>query len=334
MDAVSQWGVNLTLTLQRLSPGLDGIMRFLSFLGREEFFLILVTFLYWCVDTAWGMQALGILLLSDYTNGLTKWVFHAPRPYWIDPRVKTLSTEASYGIPSGHAQTGTALWGLLATIVKKPWAWAAAAALVFAISLSRLYLGVHFPHDVIAGWLIGGLILSAYLWIQPRAIRWLHPRPAAFQVAAALALTCIMLGLALAVRAALAGVTDPPSWDTQAAAHPLAAGERATDPRSLDGVVTVLGVLFGAGAGLVLMRRYAPFDPRGPWSKRLTRLVVGLVVLVGLRVGLGAIFPQEPLAVGLLFRCMRYTVVGLWTIWLAPWVFLRVGLAARAPSPG
>ncbi len=328
MDAISRWGIDLIMVLQRASPLLDGTMKTLSFLGEESFFLLLIPFLYWCVDAAWGMRALGVLVLSDFTNGLLKGAFHAPRPYWIDPRVNALSAEASYGIPSGHAQNAAALWGLLARAANKTWAWAAALILVLAISLSRVYLGVHFPHDVVAGWIVGAVVLAAWLWAEPRVGSWLKPRSLVVQVGAALALSALMLGMTLAVRAAVAGVADPPSWETQAAsAAPPRAGRPATDPRNMDGLFVILGVVFGAGAGFALMRRYTPFDPRGPWWKRLVRLTVGLAVLVGLRVALGAIFPYEPPAVAMLFRYIRYAVMGLWMIWLAPWVFTRVGLA-------
>lgn len=308
-------------------------MHALSFLGEENFFLVLIPFLYWCVDSAWGMRALGVLVLSDFTNGLIKGAFHAPRPYWIDPRVKALSAETSYGIPSGHAQNAVALWGLLARAVNKTRAWAAALILVLAISLSRVYLGVHFPHDVIGGWIIGAAVLAVWLWAEPRVGGWLKPKPLVVQIGAALALSVLMLGMMLAMRMAVAGVVDPPSWETQAAsAAPPRVGRPATDPRNMDGLFVILGVVFGAGAGFALMRRYTPFDPRGPWWKRLVRLALGLAVLVGLRVALGVIFPHGPLGVEMLFRYVRYALMGLWMIWLAPWVFIRIGLAATPTS--
>lgn len=183
MDAVSWWGIGLILVLA-VQPPLDGVMNELSFLGREEFYLIVVVLLYWCVKPSWGLQALGILLLSDFLNGLVKWIFHAPRPYWIDARVCALSTETSYGIPSGHAQTSLALWGLLAVMSRSRWARPVAAVILFAVSLSRIYLGVHFPHDVVTGWIIGGLLLAGYVWVQTPLTRWLRPKPLGAQIGA------------------------------------------------------------------------------------------------------------------------------------------------------
>lgn len=329
MDVIWQWGINLILTLQQQSPGLDLGMKFLSLLGGEEFFMLLIPFLYWCVDTAWGMRVLALLLFSDFTNGLLKWAFHAPRPYWVDARVRALVAETSYGLPSGHAQVATAIWGFLARAAGRRSAWVAAVLLVLGISVSRPYLGVHFPHDVAAGWVAGALVLAAYLWLEPRVVMWLRPRPLAVHVAAVLLFSAGMLAAVFSVSAAIAGTIDPPAWEAQAAAAagPLASGRRATDPRSMDGFFTNLGVALGAGIGLALRRKHVAFDTGGPWAKRLLRLGLGLVVLLGLRSGLGAILPRDPLAVGLLFRYLRYALIGLWTVWLAPWVFVRLRLA-------
>jgi hypothetical protein len=78
---------------------------------------------------------------------------------------------------------------------------------------------------------------------------------------------------------------------------------------------------------LALLKRAGGFNARGPWSKRLARLVLGLVVLVALRFGLGAIFPREPELAGAIFRYVRYVIMVLWATWLAPWVFVKLRLA-------
>lgn len=333
MTALQQWGSGIIHALQQFSPALDGPMAFLSFLGREDFFVLLVGFLYWCVDPGWGLRALGALLASDFANHLFKWAFHAPRPYWVDPQVRALSTETSYGIPSGHAQTGVAFWGYHANTLRRAWAWAAAAVIVLGISISRVYLGVHFPHDVVAGWVSGALVLAVYLWLQPRAAAWLRSRSPGLQVAAAAGISVAMVLVALAVRAAIGGIADPPAWEAQAAAaYAPVPGGRATGTRDLNGLMVLVGMAFGAGTGAALARRSVPFDARGPWASRILRFALGIIVLLALRVGLGAVFPREPETVALFFRAVRYAAMGLWAVWLAPWVFVRLRLAQGPPA--
>jgi membrane-associated phospholipid phosphatase len=332
METVMQWSIDVIVALQRASPGLDGVMRFLTFLGREEFFLLATTFIYWCLSPTWGMRALAVLLLSDGLNGIFKWTFHEPRPYWISAQVRAIGTETSYGIPSGHAQTGAAFWGLNATVLRQRWAWMAAAVLVGAISLSRLYLGVHFLHDVFSGWIIGALLLLAYVRVEARVGIRVASWPLWIQIAAAFLGSMLIAGVSLLVWSGLTDIVDPAAWAAQAAAAaPPPAGEHAIDPRALTGAVSTWGTMFGIGGGWALARR-SPFDPRGRWTIRAARLVVGLVVVLVLRVGLGAVFPAGADAVALVFRYVRYSLVGLTAVWLVPWVFVRTGLA-RASVP-
>ena len=150
MDAILQWGISLVLALQNIG-GLEGVMQFFTFLGSEEFFLLVLPLVYWCVDAAVGARGAVVLVASVALNGLLKLVFHLPRPYWIDRRVQAMASETSYGLPSGHAQNAAALWSFLAAQMKRQWAWAVALALIFFISLSRLYLGVHFLTDSLGG---------------------------------------------------------------------------------------------------------------------------------------------------------------------------------------
>ena len=321
MDALLYWGLAWNIALQQLSPALDGVMRALSFLGQADFFMIIIPFIYWCLDAALGARFVSVLIFSDYVNGLSKWLFHAPRPYWIDARVKALSTELGYGLPSGHAQDAFTVWGFVAYTLKKPWAWLAAALLILAISISRIYLGVHFPTDMFIGWIIGLIILIVFLRLEPRVIRWIAPKPIGLQILIAFLASMVMLIGIVIVQALIATVIDPSSWS--ALAGPI-------DPRNPEGPVSDAAIVFGIGAGFVLMRRYAHFDARGPWLKRIARFVLGVVILLAIRFGLGAIFTHDTSVVAMIFRYIRYVIMLLWAMWLAPWVFIKLKLAERA----
>jgi undecaprenyl-diphosphatase len=94
--------------------------------------------------------------------------FRRERPFFADP----LATESTYSFPSGHALVSLAVYGAVALVVvsrlearrAQALVLACAAALVLAIGSSRLYLGVHFLSDVLAGLAAGAAWLAA-LWI-------------------------------------------------------------------------------------------------------------------------------------------------------------------------
>jgi membrane-associated phospholipid phosphatase len=119
METLQQLGISLTQALQVLSPSLDGLMIFFTFLGRIEFYLLLIPFIYWTMDKRMGMRALLILISIDVVGSSLKILFHQPRPYWIGG-VKELTQETSYGIPSTHASNSLAVGGYLAYRVTTP----------------------------------------------------------------------------------------------------------------------------------------------------------------------------------------------------------------------
>ena len=137
-------------------------------LGYEEFFVLLLPTLYWCVDQMVGLRA-GIILMSANTfNTFFKFLFHSPRPYWISDDVIAYSHETSFGLPSGHAQIAASVWGWLAVDVKKRWFTIVAVVLIFSIGISRLYLGVHFFSDVLLGWFLGVLLVFLFMRWQEK----------------------------------------------------------------------------------------------------------------------------------------------------------------------
>ena len=77
-----------------------------------------------------------------------------------------------YGFPSCHAANCTALMMVLGAVIRRRWAWLVLAAYVLLNCYSRLYLGVHYPSDILAGAALGALLGYAMgciaLWIMRR----------------------------------------------------------------------------------------------------------------------------------------------------------------------
>jgi membrane protein DedA with SNARE-associated domain/membrane-associated phospholipid phosphatase len=111
---------------------------------------------------------IGAVAGSAILNQLLKALFQRPRPHFAHPLV----VESSYSFPSGHAMESFVVYGMLAYLAVVLWlrSWEArvaavcgAALVVVLIGFSRMYLGVHYFSDVIAGYAAGGVWLSALI---------------------------------------------------------------------------------------------------------------------------------------------------------------------------
>ena len=75
------------------------LMKIITFLGDEAFYLLVMPALYWCLSRDWGLQIGFLLLISGGLNSLLKLAFQSPRPFWVDPGVKGLVNSKSFGFP-------------------------------------------------------------------------------------------------------------------------------------------------------------------------------------------------------------------------------------------
>jgi len=152
---------------QIASPTVTATMRGISFCG-SSFFLTCATILMfmWLMSRGWRRDAwlLAVTMIgAAILNTTLKLTFHRARPV---PFFNLLAPE-SYSFPSGHSLASFCFFGALASILTvrinnsriNLGIWICAATLVFLIGLSRIYLGVHYTTDVLAGF------SAAFIWI-------------------------------------------------------------------------------------------------------------------------------------------------------------------------
>ena len=292
MDAILDWGIDVVLWLQQASPGLDGLFEFFTFLGDEEFYLILLPVVYWSIDRATGVRLVIIALFSSLVNTVAKSIGGQPRPFTYDDRVVPLVSADGYGLPSGHTQSAVVIWGFASLEVRRRWMWFVAVMLTLGVGLSRIYLGVHFPTDVLGGAALGLVVLLSWNTYGVRAELWFCRLRLSRQLAMVAVVPLVVIALFPEEDAVTAGAT-----------------------------------FIGMGSGIILERRFLHFGTPGPIVARLGRFFVGGAVLVGIWWGLRRLLADlEP---ELLLRMLRYVIVGLWGAYGAPWFFLRIGLAHR-----
>jgi len=321
VDAWLQWGTDQIVALQagRILV-LPQAMESFTFLGAELFYMVVMPAVLWCFSASLGIRLGLALLVSAGVNAFLKLAFGLPRPFWVDGRIAALSIETSFGLPSGHAQNAVVLWGYLAYQVRRWWAAWAALLLTLAISFSRVYLGMHFPADVVAGWIIGGVILALFILLERPIARWLKQRVLPTRIGVAVVISFGLLGLGWLAAQAAAGSDLPPDW--AANFHRALGATIPFGPGSLEDIVAGAGALLGFAVGAILLDAWGRFtDGRGFWL-RWARFFVGLVGVLALQLGLVALLPE-----GEAFRFARYALLGLWISYGAPRAFaaLRLG---------
>jgi uncharacterized protein (TIGR03382 family) len=159
---------------QWANPVWDRVMLEMTRLGNPEVVVVVVALgLGWLVRRRRWRSAVMLLFVclgALMLNRGMKLAFGRPRPL-LWPR---LIEEVSYGFPSGHALGALVLYGFLAYLLAQRYpgkarsVYLAAGVLIGGIGLSRLYLGVHYPTDVLAGYGVGWLWLSGCLWVLRR----------------------------------------------------------------------------------------------------------------------------------------------------------------------
>lgn len=324
MDPLLELGLTATRWLQENYPGLEGFLTFISTLGLEEFYLALFPLVYWCINKPVGKLFAYLFLLATALNSFLKQAFRGPRPFWLEPDL-LLWEEPSYGVPSGHVQLATVTYLFIAGWIRRWWAWLVAGVMILLMAISRVYLGSHFIHDVVVGFLGSVLLLLGFLLWQYYVAKGFNRRILGFKLMVAIAVPVVYVLLSGLLRL-LIGEPD--------LGVPWAIYVPEAEFEAVQGIAMAVGVLLGVGLGLPLESSRVRFRIDGAIWQRALRYLVGMAVTVAIWYGLGAVFPSgDPLWLTLPLRVLRYFLVGIWIAYYGPLIFIKLRLMSAEPEP-
>jgi len=308
MEAILQWGLDFIRLIQTgANPPLTMCMRIITELGSGAVYIILLPLIYWCIDEKKCLRLGTMVLISVWLNIVLKSLLDQPRPFFpgYDPSVDiTHIQEPMGGLPSGHAQNSLVMWFIIASWGKQKRFYGIVALFCLLVGFSRVYLGVHFPTDILGGWLIGGILLAVYFYADKRieALLAAHSPRAGLIACAALAFVMILY-------------------------------------RPFTELLMPGAMLLGLGTGYYLCRFHIGFTAsalsgRTGVYKYLTpavRFLLGMTVMVLLFV------LTEKIMVRLkgsgnypLFMFLSFTLFALWISAGAPWLFRFLRLADKS----
>ena len=259
-------------------------MKAITILGNEEFYLLVLPVLIWCWRKTSVLPLVILLLLNFWINYEFKEFFHLARPEGVN-----LISATHYGFPSGHAQGAMVLWGYLAWLFnrlngKQVYGWF--GLIIVFIGLSRIYLGVHFPSDVIGGWSIGFVIL----FIGIRIVKLVEARKLKFPTIP----TAVLIGFVGLMLALL---------------RPSEISVRAG------------GMLAGLVGGMLIELEYLKSSLAARWWQQALKIIIGVTGILILKIGIKMILPEMLWA-----DWLRYGIIGLWMGLGAPVVFTGLRL--------
>lgn len=159
LSALSAIDYNLLLWIQNnlRNDVATVLFRFITVLGNGGMIWILFDLLLLRKKEtrAAGIAAAASLAIATILGvGVLKPLIARPRPFVSHPAIQALITESGYSFPSGHAITAFANATAIAAMTKKSYS-IPLFALAALIGFSRIYLGVHYPGDILAGAVLG-----------------------------------------------------------------------------------------------------------------------------------------------------------------------------------
>ena len=278
------------------NPVLDFFFSAITYLGDEVAFMAIAIFIFWCVSKKDGYYILSVGFIGTIINQFLKLAFKIPRPWVKDPSFTIVESarEAAtgYSFPSGHTQNSVGTFGAFAYIYKKKWVRVAMIALCVLVPLSRMYLGVHTPLDVLVS--VG---IAIVLIFAVRALMTLVDRvPFGMYIFLG---TMVLLSLGL-----LIFVLVLPT--------PVGAEALENHESGLENACTLLGATLGMIIAYPIEKKYINFDTEGKWYTQIIKVLLGLGIVLGVKAGLKVLF--------LLFlpplveRALRYAIIVLFAV--------------------
>ena len=328
MDNIFSLGLQVIQWMQSLGAWLTPIMKLFTDLGYAQFYLVIAPAILWCYDSTLGMRVGIFLMINGMVNTALKVAFHGPRPYWYSSQVKVLaSAENSFGAPSGHAQNAVVVWGGLAERIKGRVAWTIALILMFMIGISRIYLAVHFPHDVLLGWVFGVIMLVAMLVLEKPVVSWIKKLHVGLQLLVIFLFSMFLILLVILAQLSLGSWSLPLLWVNNA--HLAFPAEPQINPFSYNNFLNSTGAFFGLAAGWIWITRLGSFTTRDRWWKLVLRYVLGVVGVLILYEGLGKLFVESETFLSYALVYIQYALIGFWISGFAPWLFVKIKLASK-----
>lgn len=269
---------------------LTALFEGITILGEETLVILLVVALWFAVDSKLARKVFFVTICSTGLNGVVKNIAQVPRPFDKGIMPVRQETATGFSFPSGHTQNFATCSTFFAIKFKKNWFSILVGVLIALVAFSRLYLGVHYPSDVIVGvaFGVGMAFLGNYLFDR------VNDEKKLYTIVLMIFLPFIIYFL-------------------------IVANERFAD------FFKVFGMMGGLTLIAYLQEKSAPISYDVVWWKKLLRIVIGVAVAFAFKEGL-KMLKMDVLHIDLILDAVRYCAVALAVGYICPLLFKKIKL--------
>ena len=272
------------------TPLFDTFFSWITLFGEETLFIVIGILFFWCINKKDGYYLLSIGLLGTIINQFLKLLFRIPRPWVKDPDftiVESAREAASgYSFPSGHTQASVGLYGGIARCRREKWLRILCIVLCILVPLSRMYLGVHTPADVLVSAVVALIMIFGFYPVLHKAFHSGDSGKRTFR---------LFMGGMVALSVLFLLFVNLYAFPADTDAHNLESG--------MKNAYKMLGCLLGLWVSYEVDEGYTHFDTHAVWWVQAAKLLLGLLPVLAIKTGLKqplyALIPNTYIADGI-----------------------------------
>ena len=268
---------------------LNTLFEFITIFGEETLLVLLIVTLWFAFDKKFAQKLLFITMTSMSVNGVIKNLARVPRPF-ASGEVTCVrpDTATGYSFPSGHTQNFATWTSLTAMQLKKKWFTITVALLILLVAFSRVYLGAHYPSDVIVSVILGTAFGTVGCIIYDKTENKNR----------------LYLGMTI--------ILTPFAVLFMFNAEPL-----------FEDFYKFYGMVAGIGVAVSFEEKYAPIGYDVSKWKKLLRIVIGIAVAFAVKEGIKLLKVTDIVQLSFVIDAVRYFVLVFAVMGLCPLLFRK-----------
>ena len=293
--------LEIMLFFQRIqNPFLSFLANLFSAFAEESLMIVILITIYWCFDKKKGFAIFSSLFLSLITMQTLKAIVRAPRPFEAHPELidaDRIETATGYSFPSGHSTGASAFYYSIALLYNNIAVKILMVAIVILVPLSRLYLGVHWPIDVLCGTIIG---VGISTFLEPLFLSLYEDKRKVRKIYMPIGILALLISLSLSITLEL-GLVDVVAFSD---------------------LMKILAVFSTASIGAAIELSTTDFVPAKEKKKKLMSLVIGVIPILIVQTS-KLLVPQS---IYYIWAFIRYALIGLLATYLVPRLLIKLDI--------